>query len=179
MRDEARGEIAGGAGRRYFRSKLVAALAVLQFFPTLHWLLEGTAVKGVRQDWARAESAGIDRHRVGDERSLHKRRSCSIMAPSHVRVAARLHVMQLRGGKRRPAVELRNSFLPWVMAGTCQLLVVGRLFGKQPRLADSISVLDSSALGRTGGEPMFGAVCKFRKWPMKNPHGFRIIHSKN
>jgi hypothetical protein len=29
------------------------------------------------------ESAGINRHRVGDERALHERRSCSIMAPSH------------------------------------------------------------------------------------------------
>jgi hypothetical protein len=45
----------------------------------------------------RAESAGINRHRVGDERAPHKRRSCSIMAPSHVRVAVRLHVMQLTG----------------------------------------------------------------------------------
>ena len=45
----------------------------------------------------RAESAGINRHRVGDERALHKRRSCSIMAPSHVRVAARRHVKQLTG----------------------------------------------------------------------------------
>jgi hypothetical protein len=33
--------------------------------------------------WGRAESAGINRHRVGDERALHERRSCSIMAPSH------------------------------------------------------------------------------------------------
>ena len=32
------------------------------------------------------ESAGINRHRVGDERALHKRRSCSIMAPSHASV---------------------------------------------------------------------------------------------
>jgi hypothetical protein len=47
--------------------------------------------------WGRTESAGINRHRVGDERAPHKRRSCSIMAPSHVRVAARLHVMQLTG----------------------------------------------------------------------------------
>jgi hypothetical protein len=45
----------------------------------------------------RAESAGINRHKVGDERALHRRRSCSIMAPSHVRVAARLHVKQLTG----------------------------------------------------------------------------------
>jgi 4-carboxymuconolactone decarboxylase len=45
----------------------------------------------------RAESAGINRHRVGDERAPHKRRSCSIMAPSHVRIAARLYVMQLTG----------------------------------------------------------------------------------
>jgi hypothetical protein len=40
----------------------------------------------------RAESAGINRHRVGDERALHERRSCSIMAPSHARAIARLHV---------------------------------------------------------------------------------------
>ena len=38
-----------------------------------------------------SENAGINRHRVGDERALHERRR-SIMAPSHVRVAARLHV---------------------------------------------------------------------------------------
>jgi len=42
--------------------------------------------------WGQVESAGINRHRVGDERALHERRSCSIMAPSHARVAARLHV---------------------------------------------------------------------------------------
>ena len=29
----------------------------------------------------RPESAGINRHRVGDERALHKRSSCSIVAP--------------------------------------------------------------------------------------------------
>jgi hypothetical protein len=45
----------------------------------------------------RAESAGINRHREGDERAPHKRRSCSIMAPSHVRVVVRLHVKQLTG----------------------------------------------------------------------------------
>ena len=44
---------------------------------------------------SRAESAGINRHRLGDERAPHKRRSCSIMAPSHVRLAARLNVKQL------------------------------------------------------------------------------------
>ncbi len=38
------------------------------------------------------ENAGINRHRVGDERAPHKRRSCSIMAPSHVRITARLYV---------------------------------------------------------------------------------------
>ena len=47
--------------------------------------------------WGQPESAGINRHRVGDERAPHKRRSCSIMAPSHVRTAARLHVKQLTG----------------------------------------------------------------------------------
>ena len=41
----------------------------------------------------RAENAGINRHRVGDERAPRKRRSCSIMAPSHVRMAVRLYVM--------------------------------------------------------------------------------------
>jgi hypothetical protein len=51
-----------------------------------------------RSGRGRAESAGINRHRVGDERAPHKRRSCSIMAPSHVRVAARRHVKQLTGG---------------------------------------------------------------------------------
>jgi len=47
--------------------------------------------------WGRAESAGINRHRVGDERAPHERRSCSIVAPSHVRAAVRLHVKQLTG----------------------------------------------------------------------------------
>ncbi|MGA3118554.1 MAG: hypothetical protein ABSF90_29520, partial [Syntrophobacteraceae bacterium] len=51
-------------------------------------------VPAVQRKRGRAESAGINRHRVGDERAPHKRRSCSIMAPSHVRVAVRLHVMQ-------------------------------------------------------------------------------------
>ena len=41
----------------------------------------------------RVENAGINRHRVGDERAPRKRRSCSIMAPSHVRMAVRLYVM--------------------------------------------------------------------------------------
>ncbi|MGP8213698.1 MAG: hypothetical protein ACLQU0_19840, partial [Syntrophobacteraceae bacterium] len=45
----------------------------------------------------RAEGAGINRHRVGDERGPDKRRSCFITAPSHVRIAARLYVMQLTG----------------------------------------------------------------------------------
>jgi hypothetical protein len=40
----------------------------------------------------RCESAGINRHRVGDERALHERRSCSIVAPSHARATVRLHV---------------------------------------------------------------------------------------
>jgi len=35
----------------------------------------------------RCESAGINRHRVGDERALPERRSCFIMAPSHAREA--------------------------------------------------------------------------------------------
>ena len=43
------------------------------------------------------ERAGINRHRVGDERALHERISRSIMAPSHVRAAVRLHVKQLTG----------------------------------------------------------------------------------
>jgi len=43
------------------------------------------------------ESAGINRHGMGDARAPHERRSCSIMAPSHARVAARLHVKQLTG----------------------------------------------------------------------------------
>jgi hypothetical protein len=34
-------------------------------------------------------SAGINRHRVGDEITLHERRSYSIMAPSHARAIAR------------------------------------------------------------------------------------------
>jgi len=38
-----------------------------------------------------SESAGINRHRVGDERALHERSSCSIMAPSHARAAVRVH----------------------------------------------------------------------------------------
>jgi enoyl-CoA hydratase/carnithine racemase len=33
--------------------------------------------------WGRAESAGINRHRVEGVSPLHERRSCSIMAPSH------------------------------------------------------------------------------------------------
>jgi hypothetical protein len=40
----------------------------------------------------RSESAGINRHRVGDERALHERNSCSTMAPSHARATVRLHV---------------------------------------------------------------------------------------
>ena len=40
----------------------------------------------------RGESAGINRHRAGGESLPHKRRSCSIMAPSHARAVARLHV---------------------------------------------------------------------------------------
>lgn len=43
-------------------------------------------------------SAGINRHGIGDERAPRERRSCSIMAPSHVRVVVRLHVKQLTGG---------------------------------------------------------------------------------
>ena len=39
---------------------------------------------GRRKKGGRIESAGINRHRVGDERALHKRRSCSIMAPSQI-----------------------------------------------------------------------------------------------
>ena len=35
------------------------------------------------------ESAGINRHRVGDEITLHERRSYFIMAPSHARAIAR------------------------------------------------------------------------------------------
>jgi len=31
----------------------------------------------------RPESAGINRHRVGDERALHESGSCSIVAPSY------------------------------------------------------------------------------------------------
>ena len=34
-------------------------------------------------NWGRAESAGINRHRVEGVSPLHERRSCSIMAPSH------------------------------------------------------------------------------------------------
>lgn len=45
----------------------------------------------------RNESAGIDRHRVGDERAPPRSRSCFIMAPSHVRVVASLQVMRLTG----------------------------------------------------------------------------------
>ncbi len=33
--------------------------------------------------WGRAESAGINRHRVEGVSPLHERRSCSIMALSH------------------------------------------------------------------------------------------------
>ena len=40
----------------------------------------------------RCESVGINWHRVGDERALHERRSCSIVAPSHARAIVRLHV---------------------------------------------------------------------------------------
>ncbi len=43
------------------------------------------------------ESAGINRHGIGNARAPHERRSCSIMAPSHVRVGARLHVKPLTG----------------------------------------------------------------------------------
>ena len=39
------------------------------------------------------ESAGINRHRAGDERALRERRSCSITAPSHARAIVRSHVM--------------------------------------------------------------------------------------
>ena len=35
------------------------------------------------KNWGRAESAGINRHRVEGVSPLHERRSCSIMAPSH------------------------------------------------------------------------------------------------
>ena len=42
--------------------------------------------------WGQSESAGINRHRVGDERAPHERNNCTIMAPSHARVAARPHV---------------------------------------------------------------------------------------
>jgi len=45
-----------------------------------------------RGEWARCESAGINRHRVGDERALHERRSCSIVAPSHARATVRMPV---------------------------------------------------------------------------------------
>jgi len=46
---------------------------------------------GRQVDGGRSESAGINRHRVGDERALHERSSCSIMAPSHARAAVRVH----------------------------------------------------------------------------------------
>ena len=39
-----------------------------------------------------SESAGINRHRVGDERAPRERSSCTITTPSHARVAARPHV---------------------------------------------------------------------------------------
>ena len=42
--------------------------------------------------WGQSENAGINRHRVGDERAPHERRNRSIMTLSHVRVAARVHV---------------------------------------------------------------------------------------
>ena len=59
--------------------------------------LQTTHLKSQTAKRARPESAGINRHRVGDERAPHKRRSCSIVAPSHVRVAVRLYVMRLTG----------------------------------------------------------------------------------
>ncbi len=40
----------------------------------------------------RCERAGINRHRVGDERALYERISLFNMAPSLVRVTTRLHV---------------------------------------------------------------------------------------
>jgi len=53
----------------------------------------------------RAKS-GSDRNRrdnrIEKMKEPHKRRSCSIMAPSHVRVAVRLHVMQLTGESGSP-----------------------------------------------------------------------------
>ena len=49
------------------------------------WLIS-SCVRG------RSESAGINRHRAGGESPPHKRRSCSIMAPSHARAVVRSHV---------------------------------------------------------------------------------------
>ncbi|MGI6550780.1 MAG: polysaccharide deacetylase family protein [Syntrophomonadales bacterium] len=42
--------------------------------------------------WGQSESAGINRHRVGDERALRERSSYTITTPSHARVAARVRV---------------------------------------------------------------------------------------
>ena len=40
-------------------------------------------ILGKGESAGRPESAGINRHRVGDERALHERSSCSIVAPSY------------------------------------------------------------------------------------------------
>ena len=44
-------------------------------------LITGPSFSHCMSPWGRAESAGINRHRVGDERALHERKNCSIMAP--------------------------------------------------------------------------------------------------
>ncbi len=46
----------------------------------------------IKKHRGRFESAGINRHEVGDERAPRGRISCTITTPSHARAVASLHV---------------------------------------------------------------------------------------
>jgi len=93
--------------------ELFVLLLWLQVVIVLRWCQEKREIfwRGTMgENQGRTESAGINRHRVGDERALHKRRSCSIKAPSHAS-AIREEAAKRWQGKCRPAIELRNHLI--------------------------------------------------------------------